>query len=121
MPFQTRITDMLGIEHPIVQGGMQQVGRAPLAAAAGFGLATLAGLGYVWGNEPAKAAFVLLFPRAVVAYSTLRFALAVRRKRQAGEDLRRSLGKRRIWHALIAWTGLAAAVSLALLEHAPRG
>jgi nitronate monooxygenase len=33
MPFQTRITDMLGIEHPIVQGGMQSVGVAELAAA----------------------------------------------------------------------------------------
>ncbi|GAB2458451.1 NAD(P)H-dependent flavin oxidoreductase [Xylanimonas ulmi] len=30
---RTRITDLLGVEHPIVQGGMQWVGRAPLAAA----------------------------------------------------------------------------------------
>ena len=29
----TRITDMLGIEHPIIQGGMQWVGRAELASA----------------------------------------------------------------------------------------
>jgi len=29
----TRFTEMLGIEHPIVQGGMQWVGRAELAAA----------------------------------------------------------------------------------------
>lgn len=29
----TRFTEMLGIEHPIVQGGMQWVGKAPLAAA----------------------------------------------------------------------------------------
>ncbi|WP_349828566.1 NAD(P)H-dependent flavin oxidoreductase [Brevibacterium litoralis] len=29
----TRFTELLGIEHPIVQGGMQWVGRAPLAAA----------------------------------------------------------------------------------------
>ncbi len=27
MPFKTRITDLLGIEHPIVQGGMQGVDR----------------------------------------------------------------------------------------------
>ncbi len=33
MAFRTRITDMLGIEHPIVQGGMQSVGVAELAAA----------------------------------------------------------------------------------------
>ncbi|GAA4386632.1 nitronate monooxygenase family protein [Brevibacterium sp. R8603A2] len=29
----TRFTELLGIEHPIVQGGMQWVGKAPLAAA----------------------------------------------------------------------------------------
>ncbi|QMW22558.1 NAD(P)H-dependent flavin oxidoreductase [Sandaracinobacteroides saxicola] len=33
MPFDTRITRLLGIEHPIVQGGMQSVGVAELAAA----------------------------------------------------------------------------------------
>ncbi len=33
MALRTRITDMLGIEHPIVQGGMQHVGRAELASA----------------------------------------------------------------------------------------
>ncbi len=30
---RTRFTDLVGIEHPIVQGGMQWVGRAELAAA----------------------------------------------------------------------------------------
>ena len=33
MPFKTRITELLGVEHPIVQGGMQGVGRAEMAAA----------------------------------------------------------------------------------------
>jgi NADH:quinone reductase (non-electrogenic) len=33
MAFQTRITQLLGIEHPIVQGGMQGVGTAELASA----------------------------------------------------------------------------------------
>jgi NADH:quinone reductase (non-electrogenic) len=33
MAFKTRITELLGIEHPIVQGGMQNVGRAELASA----------------------------------------------------------------------------------------
>ena len=32
MAFKTRITEMLGIEHPIVQGGMQSVGYAELAS-----------------------------------------------------------------------------------------
>ncbi|HKT74017.1 MAG TPA: nitronate monooxygenase family protein [Steroidobacteraceae bacterium] len=33
MSIKTRFTELLGIEHPIVQGGMQWVGRAQLAAA----------------------------------------------------------------------------------------
>jgi NAD(P)H-dependent flavin oxidoreductase YrpB (nitropropane dioxygenase family) len=33
MAIKTRITEMLGIEHPIVQGGMQNVGYAELASA----------------------------------------------------------------------------------------
>ncbi len=44
MAFRTRITDLLGIEHPIVQGGMQSVGVAELASAVsnagGLGLLT---------------------------------------------------------------------------------
>ena len=44
MAFKTRITQMLGIEHPVVQGGMQGVGRAELASAVsnagGFGILT---------------------------------------------------------------------------------
>ena len=33
MAIRTPFTRLLGIEHPIVQGGMQWVGRAELAAA----------------------------------------------------------------------------------------
>ena len=33
MAIKTRITELLGIEHPVVQGGMMWVGRAELAAA----------------------------------------------------------------------------------------
>ena len=33
MAFKTRITELLGIEHPIVQGGMQSVGTAQMASA----------------------------------------------------------------------------------------
>jgi len=33
MAFKTRVTEMLGIEHPIIQGGMQGVGYAELATA----------------------------------------------------------------------------------------
>ena len=32
---KTRFTELVGVEHPIVQGGMQWVGRAELVAAGG--------------------------------------------------------------------------------------
>jgi nitronate monooxygenase len=46
MALKTRITEMLGIRHPIVQGGMMWVGRAELAAAVsnGGGLGILTAL-----------------------------------------------------------------------------
>jgi nitronate monooxygenase len=46
MAFKTRVTEMLGIEHPIVQGGMQGVGYAELASAVSNagGLGTLTAL-----------------------------------------------------------------------------
>jgi nitronate monooxygenase len=46
MTFRTRVTEMLGIEHPIVQGGMQGVGLAELASAVSNagGLGTLTAL-----------------------------------------------------------------------------
>jgi nitronate monooxygenase len=45
MTLRTRITDMLGIEHPIVQGGMMWVGRAELASA----VSNAGGLGILTG------------------------------------------------------------------------
>ena len=45
MAFKTRITEMLGIEHPIVQGGMQSVGYAELASA----VSNAGGLGIITG------------------------------------------------------------------------
>lgn len=42
---KTRITEMLGIDHPVVQGGMQWVGRAELAAA----VSNAGGLGILTG------------------------------------------------------------------------
>lgn len=51
---RTRVTELLGIRYPIIQGGMQWVGRAELAAAisnAG-GLGTLTGL-----TQPTPEAF----------------------------------------------------------------
>ena len=53
MAFKTRITDMLGIEHPIVQGGMQSVGYAELASA----VSNAGGLGIITAlTQPTPAA-----------------------------------------------------------------
>jgi NAD(P)H-dependent flavin oxidoreductase YrpB (nitropropane dioxygenase family) len=40
---RTRFTDLFGVEHPVVLGGMQWVGRAPLVAA----VANAGGLGFI--------------------------------------------------------------------------
>ena len=113
-----RVDDLARIASLRIGGVYDQAG-VPLAALAGFGLATLFVAGFGSGLEAAKAAFLIAFPVSAVGYSTLRLALAVRRKGQRGADLRRALLKRWVWHALIAWTGLAAAVSAALVEHGP--
>lgn len=53
MPFTTRITELLGIEHPIVQGGMQAVGVAELASA----VSNAGGLGLLTGlTQPSPEA-----------------------------------------------------------------
>jgi NAD(P)H-dependent flavin oxidoreductase YrpB (nitropropane dioxygenase family) len=55
MPIKTRITEMFGIEHPIIQGGMHFVGFAELAAA----VSNAGGLGIITGltqNTPEKLA-----------------------------------------------------------------
>jgi nitronate monooxygenase len=44
-PLKTRITEMLGIQHPIIQGGMHYVGYAELAAA----VSNAGGLGIITG------------------------------------------------------------------------
>jgi len=53
MAFKTRITEMLGIEHPIVQGGMMNVGYAELASA----VSNAGGLGIITAlTQPTPAA-----------------------------------------------------------------
>lgn len=53
MAITTRITQLLGIEHPIVQGGMQGVGTADMASA----VSNAGGLGIITGlTQPSPAA-----------------------------------------------------------------
>ncbi|HEY0942561.1 MAG TPA: nitronate monooxygenase family protein [Steroidobacter sp.] len=55
MSIKTRFTELMGIEHPIVQGGMQWVGRAELAAA----VSNAGGLGIITAlTQPTPEALV---------------------------------------------------------------
>jgi len=45
MPLRTKLTEMLGIEHPVIQGGMQYVGYAEMASA----VSNAGGLGILTG------------------------------------------------------------------------
>jgi NAD(P)H-dependent flavin oxidoreductase YrpB (nitropropane dioxygenase family) len=52
MQMKTRITEMFGIEHPIIQGGMHYVGFAEMAAA----VSNAGGLGIITGLTQKSAA-----------------------------------------------------------------
>ena len=56
---KTQITEMLGIEYPIVQGGMQWVGRAELASAVsnagGLGILTALTHRLTWPRKSSVA------------------------------------------------------------------
>ena len=56
MPFKTKLTELCGIEHPIVQGGMHYVGFAELASAVSNagGLGIITGLTQKTPNDLAK-------------------------------------------------------------------
>lgn len=89
------------------------------AAAGGFAIAALATLAYLFRIEAAEAAFVILFPLAIVGIGTLRLARQVRRERLAGEALRRLLARRRAMNQAIAVIAILAA-AFSALGHPPR-
>jgi hypothetical protein len=98
-------------------GGLYDRGGGTIAAATGFALAVLLGVALATQVELPAAAFALLFPLAIVAYSTLRLAPAVRRQRMAGERLVHVLGKRRRWHMAIGMIAILGAVSVGMIYH----
>jgi hypothetical protein len=103
--------------------GAERIGRlhdlagVPLAALGGFGLAVAGVAAFGLGLELAKAAFLLAFPLSIVAVSTLRLALVVRRRRLGGPLLRRLLAVRRFWHTVVAIAAIMVTASLAVTEH----
>ena len=99
-------------------GGIHDRFGVPIAALAGFALAgALRASASCTGIELAQAAFMLAFPLTVVGYSTLRLALAVRRKGTRGAELRQILARRRLWHQAIAILALLAAALVGLAMH----
>jgi NAD(P)H-dependent flavin oxidoreductase YrpB (nitropropane dioxygenase family) len=59
--FSTRITELFGIEHPIIQGGMRHVARAELAAAVAEG----SGIGFISAHtQPSGEALMAEIARA---------------------------------------------------------
>ena len=101
-------------------GGVYDLLGVPLAALAGFVVAVLSVMGFGLGIEAAQAGLVLLVPLAVIGYSKLRLALAVRRRGLAGPELVLALARRRMWHQFIAVLAMVAAIALAMASHAPR-
>lgn len=99
--------------------GIHERAGVPLAAAAGFVLAALAGLGFLTGLEGAQAAFMLLAPLAAVAYSKLRLALFLRGRRVQRPRLVLILARRRFWHQAIAVVAMLAAAAVAWSLHPP--
>ena len=101
-------------------GAAHDAAGVPLAAISAFLLTSLALIGFGLGIEVAQASFLLLAPLAVIGYSKLRLALAVRRRRLGGSELVLALARRRVWHQFIAVLAMVAALGLAMLRHAPR-
>ena len=84
-----------------------------LAALAGFCLATLAVLGFVYRIELARALAPLAFPLALVAANTARLAARLGAEDLRGEPLRRALARHRAWNQCIAILALFAQALLA--------
>jgi hypothetical protein len=103
--------------------GIHDVAGAPLAAAAGFLLATFAALGFLTGLQAAQAAFLLLLPLAAIVYSKLRLALflraAMHARRLPSPQLVLMLARRRFWHQTIAVLAMLAAATVAWGLHPP--
>jgi hypothetical protein len=115
----TRVDLLAAIAAERLSGLTDSVG-APVAAAAGFGLAALGALGYFSGVEAAKAAFLLLLPLSFVALRTVELARDVHRSGLTGPALRRRLARRRLLNQAIAILAMLTA-AVAALGHPPRG
>lgn len=120
LPEVARRVDLLAALAATRIGGIHDAIGPALAAGIGFLLAATFGLGFLSGVEIAKASFLILLPLAVIAYSKLRLALAVRRRGIAGPELVLALARRRLWHQFVAIAAMLAAAAVAIALHPDR-
>jgi len=102
------------------RAGLADAVGVPLAAVAGFALAMLAALGFWSRVEFAAAAFVILFPLALVTIGEVRLARQVRAGRLTGDALRRGIARQRALNQGVAVLAIFAA-AIAALERPLRG
>jgi hypothetical protein len=101
-------------------GGIYDLLGVPIAAVTGFVLAGCFALGFLSRIEVAQAAFFVVMPLAVISFSKLRLALAVRRRGVRGPELVLALARRRLWHQFIAILAMLAAAGAGIAMHPDR-
>lgn len=98
--------------------GIADAASVVFAALAGFALAMLAVMGFVFQIEIAKALAPLAFPLCLVAAAKARLAGRIRREKLTGEPLRRLLARHRATNQTLAIVAMFAAAILAV-THPP--
>lgn len=83
----------------------------------GFLLAGLFAIGFLSGVELAQAAFLILFPLAVLSYSTISTALKIVQRGFQGDMLVQILARRHFWHQMVAVCALFGALAAAVSHH----
>jgi hypothetical protein len=97
--------------------GLYHVLGTTAALLAGFLLAGLFGFGFLIGVELAQATFLILFPLAVLTYSTVSTALKIWRRGFRGDLLVQILSRRHFWHQMVAVCAMLGAFAAAVAEH----
>ncbi len=87
-----------------------------LVGLAGFGLASLATLGFGFGSSFARGLALQAAPLALVAALNARLAIAVRRAPLHGGPLRAALSGRRFWNQVIGLSSILAAATIGAYE-----
>lgn len=98
--------------------GIADAAGVVFATLAGFTLAMLAVMGFLFQIELAKALAPLAFPLCLIAATTARLAARIRREKLRGEPLRRLLTRHRGTNQAVAIIAMFAATILAV-THPP--